>query len=250
MFSKITPWVFAKIVVKAYQEGRGIFSKRINAEELIPKQANDLQKTLYLFYITQLDYAVRSQNLYRGAQKLFFDNPSFFTPEYLKQLSTKRLEETIKNYLKPRYINEAIRRYRENSKILQLKYNSDPRKIFELSSSVKEVRERLKAFRGFGPKIGNFFIRTMVNTFAYQYKDIDKLLPPVDIHDVRVAYFLGFVKSQEMSSKNIKKVKEIWSNACKRAGVSWLVFDKALWLLGSQGRPKSKEDIYQLVGLS
>lgn len=238
---------FAQLVVRAYKNDKGIFSKKVNAEELIPKTANDKQKALFLFYVIQLDYAVRSQNLYTGAQRLFLTNPSFFSPHYINNLPPKELEKILRKYLKPRYINEAIRRYKENSRILIKKYQGDPRKIFQWSNSAEEVLQILRNFRGFGPKIGNFFVRTMINTFNYSYPDIEDLLPPVDVHDVKIAYLLGFVNSPEMTNKNIKKVKNLWSNACKKAGVSWLIFDKALWLLGSEGQPKSKNDIFKLL---
>jgi len=107
----------------------------------------------------------------------------------------------------------------------------------------------LKDFRGFGPKIGNFFVRTMINTFGYKYKDIDTILPPVDVHDVKIAYLLGYTDSDQMSEKNINTVKKLWNEACIKSGESWLIFDKALWLLGSEGNPRSKEDILNLINV-
>lgn len=107
----------------------------------------------------------------------------------------------------------------------------------------------MRDFRGFGPKIGNFFVRSMINTFNYKYLDIQDILPPVDVHDVRIAYLMGYTDSNKMTQKNIRKVKEIWSVGCKKGKVSWLVFDKALWLLGSEGKPKTKQDVLNLVGL-
>lgn len=243
------PETFVKLVVTAYKNNKGIFSKKkINAEDLVPKTTSNIKKALFLFYVIQLDYAIKSQNLYAGARRLFLHNPSFFTPDYISNLSSDKLAKILKKYLKPRYINEAIKRYKENSQILLAKYSGDPRKIFKEHKSAKEVLKSLRNFRGFGPKIGNFFIRAMINTFNYHYDDIEELLPPVDVHDVRVAYLLGFVSSSEMTGKNINKVKKLWSCACKKAKISWLVFDKALWLLGSEGRPKSKKEIYKLLG--
>ncbi len=46
-----------------------------------------------------------------------------------------------------------------------------------------------------------------------------------------------------MTAKNINLVKRVWQDACIKAGQSWLVFDKALWLLGSEGKPKSQHDL-------
>jgi len=153
----------------------------------------------------------------------------------------------LQKYLHPRYINEAVKRFKVNTDTLVIKYDSDPRNIFKKVQSAQEVIKRLKVFRGFGPKIGNFFVRTMINTYNYSYSDIGTILPPVDVHDVRIAYLLGYTPEDRMSQKNITYVKKLWNDACLKSGESWLVFDKALWLLGSEGKPKSKEDILNLI---
>lgn len=241
------PEEFVKKVVEQYLNNRGVFEKKVNAEELIPNGMSDLQKSLYIFYVLQLDYAMKSQILYNGANKLHKENSEFFTPKYITTITNESLEKYLKEYLHPRYINEAINRYKLNTAVLLEKYNGDPRNIFLNTTEAQVVIKRIKDFRGFGPKIGNFFIRTMINTFEYSYKDIESILPPVDIHDIRIAYLLGYTNTDEMTPKNIKFVKELWNKACIDSKSSWLVFDKALWLLGSEGKPKSKEEILNLI---
>lgn len=243
----IKPPDFVKQIVHAYKKGRGLFSKKTNAEELIPAGMNGLEKSLYLFYVIQLDYATKSQRLYAGAKRLHGAVPNFFSPTTIKKMDNRKLENYLRDYLGPRYINEAMFRYKTNSVRLLKDYGGDPRNIFLNTRSAKEVLKRVLSFRGFGPKIGNFFIRTMINVFNYSYADVGEILPPVDVHDVRIAYLLGYVKSGDMTQKNIKDVKRLWSTACKEANKSWLVFDKALWLLGSEGLPKSREDVFSLL---
>ncbi len=236
-----------KAVVKQYTKGTGIFSRKINAEELVPSKLDDLHKALHIFYLLQLDYAMKSQILYTGANKLYKENNDFFTPKFILTLSGNSLTKYLKDYLHPRYVNEAVKRYRINTEVLMTKYTGDPRKIFESVVCCSDVIKRLKDFRGFGPKIGNFFVRTMINTFKYSYADLDTILPPVDVHDVRIAYLLGYTDTNKMSPNNIYLVKKLWSNACLTSGESWLVFDKALWLLGSEGKPKTRDDITKLL---
>lgn len=241
------PDEFVSRVVDLYTRGIGIFKRRLNAEELIPEEQDPLSKSLYIFYVLQLDYAIKSQTLYRGALELFKTNPSFFTTQFISKLSKGTLEKYLKDYLHPRYINEAVRRYLLNTQQLVTAYNGDPRKIFENATSCQTVIFRLKAFRGFGPKIGNFFIRTMINTFNYRYADISTMLPPVDIHDVRIAFMLDYTNTDKMTLKNVNHVKELWRDACLKSKQNWLVFDKALWLLGSEGKPKDKAGLLSMV---
>ena len=162
-------------------------------------------------------------------------------------MSEKDLKKYLEQYLKPRYINETINRYKVNSDKLKSEYNNNPLLIFTDSVTAKEALKKTLEFRGFGAKIGNFFVRTMVNTFDFEYPDIENILPPVDVHDVRIAHLMGYIESDKMTQKNIQITKELWSNACRDAKVSWLTFDKALWLLGSEGLPKNKQDVFSLL---
>lgn len=244
----MTPNEFVSKVIQLYTNNSGIFSTKINAEELVPKGLDDLHKALFIFYVLQLDYAMKSQILYKGANRLYRENEKFFTPEYLCTQTDQQLATALKVYLHPRYINEAVRRYIQNTKVLSNEYSGNPLNLFINTTSCLEVLSRLKKFRGFGPKIGNFFVRTMINTFNYQYNDIDLVLPPVDIHDVRIAYLMEYTDTDQMTQKNINKVKNIWNKACIDTANSWLIFDKALWLLGSEGKPKTKKDILVLLG--
>ncbi len=243
----MTPSEFVKIVVKQYNAGAGIFTQKVNAEDLIPQGVNELATSLYIFYVLQLDYAMKSQTLYHGAQRLYSAQPAFFNPARILELSDKSLADTLSKYMRPRYINEAVTRYRKNSNLLLEKYNGDPQAIFTKSDSCAQALLKVREFRGFGPKIGNFLVRTMINTFNYTYSDIAEMLPPVDVHDVRIAYLLGYTDSVDMTPKNINKVKKVWNGACIEAGESWLVFDKALWLLGSEGKPRTREDALGMV---
>ena len=242
----MTPDKFVKTVVEKYQSFEGVFKDHKNAEDLAPNSDN-VTKALFLFYVIQLDYATKSQRLYAGARELFDSKSEFFTPEFIDNLPELELRNYLEKYLKPRYINEAIKRYKANSTKLSDDYSSNPLLIFENSKSAKEALDKVRDFRGFGPKIGNFYVRTMINTFNYDYPDIESILPPVDVHDVRIAYLMGFIDSDKMTQKNILTTKELWSLACKNSKTSWLTFDKALWLLGSEGNPKSKKDIYTLL---
>lgn len=240
------PSDFAKRVVEIMERREGVFANRLNVEDWVPIDLDPKGKACFLFLLTQLDYAIKSILLYEGARKLHEVNPNFFTAEFILGLTDKELTDVLANYLKPRYINEAVFRYRNNSQRLIDLYQGDPRNIFR-SKDAPEVLKEIWEFRGFGPKTGNLFFRSMVTTFEMDLENIDSVLPPVDIHDVRIAKIMGFVESDQMTNRNVRLVKEMWSFACKEAQVNWLVFDKALWLLGSIGKPTSRDDVLRII---
>jgi len=246
MEMNMKPSDFTKRVVELMERREGIFANRFNVEDWVPTDLCPKGKACFLFFLTQLDYAIKSTFLYDGAQKLYALNPKFFTTECILSLSEEELMDLLAKYLHPRYVNEAVLRYRTNSQKLIELYQGDPRSIFK-SKDAPAILKKIWEFRGFGPKTGNLFFRSMVATFGMELDNINDVLPPVDIHDVRIAKLMGFVESDQMIERNIKQVKQLWSNACKEARVSWLIFDKALWLLGSIGKPTSKEDILNLL---
>lgn len=242
-----TPDQFAKMLVLAFNRDQGIFSNKVNVEDCVPKKFSDLDKSLFLFFVVQLDYAAKSQKLYEGANALVSKKPDFFNPRHLQNLSNLKLRDFLTCYLKPRYPNEAVQRYKVNAGILLDKYEGNPLNILCKSRSAAEALKKIRTFRGFGPKIGNLFLRSMISLFDPTFADIQEILPPVDIHDVRIAHLLGFVNTESMTEKNINEVKTLWNQACRDAGVNWITFDRALWMLGSEGRPKSKQDVLRHV---
>lgn len=246
MENRIKASDFTRRVVELMEKREGIFVNRFNVEDWVPQELDPRSKSCFLFFLTQLDYAIKSTLLYEGARKLYAVNTNFFSAEFILGLTEKELMDLLITYLRPRYVNEATFRYRVNSQKLLELYQGDPRNIFK-SKDAPAIIKKIWEFRGFGPKTGNLFFRSMVTTFEMDLANIDDVLPPVDIHDVQIAKLMGFVESDRMTGRNIMLVKEMWSTACKEAHVNWLVFDKALWLLGSIGKPVSNEDVLRLL---
>lgn len=233
---KFKPDILVRLITEAYHKKQGVFENQVNAENFVPKNASRLQKALFLFYIIQLDYAVRSKLLYSRANQLWKKDNKYFDPAYIKKLESSKLKIILERNLKPRYVNEAVKRWETNTKKLISEYASDPLGIFNVSQDALIIIKKIYSFRGFGPKTGNFFFRSMVNTFDLKLKNIDKISQPVDIHDIRLTYEWGLISSDIVNNENIRKTKSIWQKACKDTHISWLTFDRALWILGSEGK--------------
>jgi endonuclease III len=241
----------AEMIVQAYKDSRGVFTNKVNAEDLVPS-TTPKNKSQFLFWVIQMDYSTKSSVLYKHANNLWSRIPEWVTTDYILSLSKKDLTSMIREELHPRYPNEIFLRFRTNAKKLKDKYSSQSMNIIDASNSASELLQKIRSFRGFGPKLGNFLTRTYLDMFNLEYEDIDCIMPPVDIHDVRLTYEWGLVASMEMTTTNINRVKKIWSQACLEANLSWIQFDKALWLIGSEGQQTNKplEDFRKNLGLS
>lgn len=231
-------------IVRAYEKDCGVFTKKVNAEDMIPKTTKNNQ-VQFLFWVIQMDYATRSSNLYDNSLRLWKENKSWIDTKFLLSLDKSELTSLISTKLKPRYKNEIVKRFRTNARKLRDDYSNQAINIVKRSKSARELLSNIKQFRGFGPKLGNFLTRTYIDLLKPDYPDINEILQPVDIHDIRLTYEWGLIKSKKMTKRNIDKVKSLWNKACKKAGISWITFDKALWLIGSVGqRSKNPQKDY------
>lgn len=221
-----------KIVMNSYNEGNGIFSERLNAEDFVRPEWSKQKKALFVFYAIQLDYATKSIALYEHMSRLFEEKE--ISPEFILGLSDEELASILANYVHPRYPAEAAMRWRKNSALLLEKYMVDATRIFSSGDAVKSI-EAINEFRGFGPKIGSLFFRVMMHTFDFKLANLDKITQPIDVHKRRMTKWFGV-----LDSDNIFEIKDFWNKACLLAGISWTEWDKPFWLLGSQGCAKKR----------
>ncbi len=245
----ITPSEFADKLTSKFLKREGLFTNTKNIEDYIPKNITPIEQANWTFYTVQLDYAMKGQILYQGSIILHQQTPQFFTPNYILNQTDQQLFQIITTYFKPRYPNEAVIRFQQNSHLLQQKYENNPLNIFSETNSATNIIKKIREFRGMGPKIGNLFFRAMTSHFKLEFPDLDDILQPVDVHDIRIARFLGFssVPENNPTETDIDSIKKLWQEACQKAKVDWISFDRALWLLGSEGKPKTKEDIIKLI---
>ena len=250
MTFQYTPSQIAKLIVDAYDSSSGVFVNKVNAEDLVPYTTKENQ-VQFLFWVIQMDYATKSAALYKKANALWLEDAKWIDALYLLNLSEKAFQQMIKEKLRPRYSNEISLRFRNNGKLLLEKYKGKAMNIVKAAKSAADLLNRIYEFRGFGPKTGNFLTRTYIDLLKLKYNDINEILQPVDVHDVRLTYEWGLIPSRNMTKSNINIVKSIWNRACKEANVSWIKFDKALWLIGSEGvrTGDALEDFIKNIGI-
>jgi hypothetical protein len=98
-----------------------------------------------------------------------------------------------------------------------------------LARGFRKIRE----FKGFGAKIGSLLIRVYTNLGIIELPKIDKLYPPVDIHDVKIAFYTcGRLKKFTYSHRYVKCVQKLSLFVANRLNIKWTVLDCALWLVG------------------
>lgn len=228
---KLSSEQIVKKLVTDFRARKGVFQNRINVEDRVPDWANKQEKVVFLFLVTVLDYGMRSTTLYQGANDLFKEKRDLLDPKKLSKVGERMLARLLLQFLHVRFPNEAAKRWVANSQKLLTDFNGDCFEIFNKQSAL-EVLESIYQFRGFGKKTGDLFFRSVVNTFRLSYPDINNVPMPIDRHKLRLTYEWGFISEDEYNRKDRRKVDQIWKDACQKAGISWLEFDRAFWIWG------------------
>ena len=235
----ITDTAQARLVVSrvnmAFKNREGLLSETGDlVENKIPDGVKPLSRdhALFLFYTAVNDHGMKSSRLYANAKMLFYDRRDLFETNKVVTgfigPQDPRLMDEIGKRLGTRYPKETARTWYVNSERLAQRYGGDPRNLFRSSSDARELLKEIKAFRGYGPKIGGMLLRAVVGLGFADVSGIEEVLVPVDIHDSRVSF-------QQEYYNYVPKVQQVLLDACNSIGIKWLDVDRALWLIGSSG---------------
>lgn len=245
----------AKLVVssvdEAFKKGVGLLSETSDlVENQIPDGVEQLSKhhALFLFYTVANDHGVKSYRMYARAKKLFNERPEVFDPFWVAEnFENGEMPELVKltgERVGARYPREATKTWYSNSLKLGEEYSGDPRVLFRSTNDARELIKRIKAFRGYGPKIGGMLLRAAVGLGFADVENLEKVLVPVDIHDSRISFYTGILKFDDNDSDSstdidyydyVKQVQRILLDSCNALHIKWLDADRALWLIGSRG---------------
>jgi len=242
----------ARLVVsrvdRAFKHREGLLSETDDlVENQIPDGVEPLSRdhALFLFYTVANDHGMKSSRLYAGAKMLFLDRRDLFEPteivaRYGGPEDPRLVDETGKR-LGTRYPRETAKTWYMNSERLTQEYGGDPRNLFKSASDARGLLKGIKAFRGYGPKIGGMLLRAVVGLGFAEVSGIEEVLVPVDIHDSRISFLTGVLKLDDGAEGRVDyyayvpQVQKVLLNTCNSLEIKWLDVDRALWLIGSRG---------------
>jgi len=242
----------AKLVVArvhgAFKQHKGLLSETSDlVENQIPQGVKPLSRehALFLFYIVANDHGMKSSRLYAQAKALFLERQDLFEPRKVIRNFTDpedpKLIEATGKYLGTRYPKETAKSWYFNSKELLEKYEGNPINLFQSTYDARILIKRIRAFRGYGPKIGGMLLRATIGLGFAKVTGIEEVLVPVDIHDSRISFLTGIFETTNGSRDKLNyyayvpRVQKMLLDTCNSLGLEWLDTDRALWLIGSRG---------------
>ena len=245
---KVRAELVVQRVHEAFKQGKGLLAETADlVENQIPDGVKPLSKdhALFLFFIVANDHGMKSSRLYAQAKMLFANHKDLFEPKYItgnfSSPDDPRLIEMTGKYLGTRYPKETAKSWFLNAQELLDKYDGDPRELLTSTPDAKALIKKIRAFRGYGPKIGGMFLRAAIGLGFAKVTGIDEVLVPVDIHDSRISFLTGIVRDNKSNNEKLNyydyvtQVQKMLLDTCNSLNLEWLDTDRALWLIGSRG---------------
>ena len=208
---------------------------------------------LFLTFVSAMDRARDSNNLWRSAAELFRSHPKLFEPAEVQKIT----EDKLKSYLLESGVSQ---RHVQDSKawhVISSSLASEDSPIRRvIDRGLGDAEQLLKALRSRdnnghlkfpllgGPKIGAMWVRIMADPGGAEIERIEKVPVAVDVQVRRAAERLGITNTQGLK---LREAKPIIQSACNEAvsrtdiggppGIAGTsaALDPVLWFWGKYG---------------
>lgn len=190
---------------------------------------------LYFVMTCSLNFQRNSAKTWQSALETWNDletNYVFF-PEKVVEVDVDDLRKALLKHKLALQPNKHIEIWSKISKTFNIKFNSDPRKLFALAEYdtkrvLEIVQETMKKDFPYlsGPKLSNYFIYILINYSDLKLKNKDCLSVIPDTHVMKATEVLGILPQNEI---NPKRVEEAWKILLNGSDWSPVDFHPILW---------------------
>lgn len=190
--------------------------------------------------------------------ELYEDHPELFDPRQAQRMYSKNIERLILEYHLPVQHAQISKFWVENARRLVVRYDGDPRKIFEGFGSYDELVRRVRNDSKGGGFLG--FQKKMTSMIGY-FLMVNDLIPyqniplPVDFHVMRMSIateMISFPDIIEPIPIDFDRVtdflREVYYDFADHHGISQLDLCDAVWLYSGSACKKSPTNSQKIKG--
>lgn len=205
---------------------------------------------MFLTLTVSIDYQRSADALWNASRRTWEDETTrwVFSPIDISNRSQEDLVFALSKYKLSKKQNKDAQIWRTVATSFLSLFQGDPRKLFETYSYdayeiYKAMRKRYgKQFPYLAgstgtSKILSLWLRMLYDEAGIEFRNMDSVPLPVDIHTARATITTGcLVGSFEGSFTNLAtQVQEAWKEACKKTKYFPLQLDEPLWNLSRSG---------------
>lgn len=185
----------------------------------------------YIFYSCLLDYGMKSK-LYHGRLINTYSRYSkIFIPEIVVKLDIDELDSIIRNNIRPRYPNVALKKWLKLSSEL-VKYDNLVETIKNFNS-FQELNQFIHDIGGFGQKTGGLLLRLIYEAGVCSFDDGINTLP-LDRHDIEISYLNRIINKDKLNKKEIAMLNDTFFKVSNELNIKINLIDKYLWEVGNR----------------
>ena len=238
-----------------YKKRTGIFSHAALPETIQPKGVvrESYEHVMFITLGVSLDYQRSANDLWDAARKTWEDKNTrwVFSPNLVAQKTMEDLVKDLQIYRLSKKMNKDAKIWRTVSLSFLELFDGDPRNMFkkfdfdalEIFNAMKNTYGKqfpyLAGSTGTG-KILSLWIRMMHDEAKIDFKNLNKVPMPMDIHTVRATITTGCIVGDFNGSFSelTGLAKNAWFDACENSSSYPLDLDEPLWNLSRYGCSK------------
>ncbi|MBI2130893.1 N-glycosylase/DNA lyase [Candidatus Woesearchaeota archaeon] len=242
-------------LISAYN-GKGVFGHRTGdmPELLKPKNMEEksIQHVNYITLLVALDYMREANQLWQAGVNTFEDEETrwVFDVNSLKIDDLDLLMETLKKHKVSKKYERDAKIWQTIAKSIRELFDGNMKKFLEEDSKNEagHIYSFMKSFykKEFpnltGDKILPLWIRMMKDVCGVEFKNINKIPIPVDVHIARATIFSGCLGGNNVKTsipKIMPDIDRIWTEVAERTDdFNKFDLDEPLWTLSKYGCKK------------
>ena len=215
-----------RTLVNAYQNKKGIYSRKDIFPEFRPECMSNEDYSQYLFYANVVNYNTDAKILFKNLRESKFK----FTTENILENSSE-----LEKILRLRFPKEGFRRLVNAAKDIKEKYNGNPMNLF--TDDLKQTYKNIASIHGYGHKLTRMIVILYKKHGLYDYENESELEEAVDLHTVRISVNTRMIelkdKKEVYKTSVVKPMAEFFKKVCKKNRLSGLELHESIWALGS-----------------
>ena len=235
-----------------YQNPDGIYAGSYEPELILPKGTKQGSYEQLMFYTltVAIDYQRSASDLWDAGRRTMEDEKSrwVFYPKEVAKRSFEELVENLAKYKLSKKTNRDAKIWQTICLSLLELFEGNPRKLFE-----KYDYDALQIFNAMRSQYGKKFpylagstgtskilslwIRILHEAAKIEFKNLNQIPMPIDIHTARATITTGCLVGDFKGSFNVlvEMAKSAWVEACQGTKFYPLRLDEALWNLSRNG---------------
>jgi hypothetical protein len=231
----------------------GILGHTTMPEDILPGGVNkgSYEHLMFTTLTVSIDYMRDADALWAASRHAYEDETSryLFSPQRVAQSPPGTVSRDLQKHgvsLRP---SQDAHIWNSVSLTFLRKWGGNPLNLLESSQyDALNVLRMVRSEAGFpyfrGPKISALWVRMLRDNVGIQFKNMDKIPIPTDIHIVRATFSTGVLRGNYSGSLDgaRRHVEKAWTEGLKGTGLIPLDVDEPLWNLSRYGCSRRRED--------